>query len=240
MARQARASATVDIKGEQVPLEVRWHDRARRFILRLDAASGGARLTLPPHADLDDAIGFLKRNEGWLLSERRRLSAGAPFSPGALVPLRGRDHEIVHSAGRRGVSVFDTGEHTELRIAGPADLLSTRLTRWLKGEARKDLEAATAIHGRRLGAQAARIAIRDQRSRWGSCSSSGTISYSWRLVLAPPEILDYVAAHEVAHLREMNHGPRFWRLVQETYGDYGPPRAWLRRNGPGLHRYGAG
>jgi hypothetical protein len=240
VAGRQRAVATVDIQGEQVPLEVRWNDRARRFILRLDAASGGARLTLPSHADLEDAIGFLKRHERWLMSERRRLAEPRPLAPDTVVPFRGEDHLIVSAPGRRRVAVARSDGGPELRVCGPSDMAAARLARWMKSEARSDLERAVARHAGRLEAAAGRIAIRDQRSRWGSCSTTGTLSFSWRLVMAPPLVLDYVAAHEVAHLREMNHGPRFWKLVRQSYGDYGPPRAWLRKHGAALHRYGAG
>lgn len=232
----------VDIEGEKVPLRVNWHNQARRFILRLDAQSGGARLTLPPHANLNDAIGFLKRNERWLLKERRRLEPIGEDEANGAIPFRGELHDVITiDGGRRGITQKTAGldeRRARLVIAGPEETSTSRLVRWLKSEARADLEVAVAHHAATLSVKPQRIAIRDQRSRWGSCSTSGTLSFSWRLVLAPPEVLDYVAAHEVAHLREMNHAPAFWNLVAQTYGNTREPRAWLRKNGPGLHRIG--
>ena len=233
----------VRIEGENIPLKVNWHARARRFILRLDAVSGGARLTLPTHANLDDAISFLKRHERWLVKERALLQmAQAGGNDGGTIPLRGEMHEIVAlNTGQRRVWVDgDTGGEAspQLLISGPAETATSRMVRWLKAQARSDLEAAVAHHAARLDVTPVSLAVRDQRSRWGSCSSTGTLSFSWRLVMAPPPVLDYVAAHETAHLRELNHSPRFWELVETTYGDTARPRSWLRANGQGLHRYG--
>ena len=118
-------------------------------------------------------------------------------------------------------------------------MLAIRLKRWLMGEARRDLEISVARHAERLQVCPSRIALRDQRTRWGSCSSNATLSFSWRLVLAPGFVLDYVAAHEVAHLIEMNHGAAFWKLVDTTDAEVAPARAWLSRHGRNLHRYGA-
>jgi len=242
VARQRNAKATVLIEGESVPLKVNWNARARRFILRLDAQSGGARLTLPTHADLDDAISFLKRHEKWLLRERRQLLRSQGADDRDTIPLRGKRHEIVvQDCGPRRIWVnSETGDQTppQLMISGPAETSTGRLVRWMKSQARTDLEAAVAYHAARLDVQPARLAVRDQRSRWGSCSSTGTLSFSWRLIMAPPQVLDYVAAHEVAHLRELNHSSRFWKLVESTFGDTSEPRQWLRSHGQGLHRFG--
>ncbi|VAW13350.1 Zinc metalloprotease [hydrothermal vent metagenome] len=240
VARRRMATAMVRIEGENVPLKVNWHARATRFILRLDAVSGGARLTLPAHANLDDAIGFLKSHEKWLLKERRLLRMSQV--DGDEIPLRGKKHQIIAlDSGPRRVWVDgNTGEMEapQLMISGPAETATSRMIRWLKTQARVDLEAAVAHHAERLDVEPHCLAVRDQRSRWGSCSSTGTLSFSWRLIMAPPSVLDYVAAHEVAHLRELNHSPRFWKLVRATYGDTGRARSWLRANGQGLHRYG--
>ncbi len=114
-----------------------------------------------------------------------------------------------------------------------------RLADWLRAEAKGDLTLRTFHHAANLGCRPKRISVRDQSTRWGSCSMTGTICYSWRLIFAPEFVLDYVAAHEVAHLREMNHGPRFWRLVRETMPEMQKARAWLKLNGAELHRFGA-
>lgn len=239
------ANAIVDINGEEVPLTVTFSPRAKRYTLRLDPRTGGARLTLPTRANLDDAIRFLKRHERWLTKERDRLLQPVRFDPGAIVPLRGVPHEI-QRAEQRGRAVWaepgpdgDDGGIPVVRVAGAADMVATRVTSWLKDEAKADLTDRVDQHARRLRVKPARIAVRDQRTRWGSCSTTGTLSFSWRLILAPPEVLDYVAAHEVAHLKEMNHSDRFWALVRETFPDMDTPRAWLAEHGQSLQRYGS-
>jgi predicted metal-dependent hydrolase len=126
-----------------------------------------------------------------------------------------------------------------LCISGGAPHAPRRFTDWLKGEARRDLVNRVRVHAATLDCCPKRISIRDQATRWGSCSTTGTLSFSWRLIFAPPFVLDYVAAHEVAHLREMNHGPRFWRLVRDAIPDMQKARAWLKLNGAELHRFGA-
>ncbi len=127
----------------------------------------------------------------------------------------------------------------EIRVPGDSATASRRLRDWLFTQARRDLEISVALHAGKLGVKASRIAVRDQTSRWGSCSTTGVLSFSWRLVLAPNHVLDYVAAHEVAHLAEMNHGPRFWALVRQTSPNFAQAKTWLQVYGPDLHRYGA-
>lgn len=224
-----------------MPLKVNWHAKATRFTLRLDAASGGARLTLPMHADLEDAIKFLKRHERWLIGERRKLLRLEEDQDDHLLPLRGEMHEVVETgSGTRRVWVEDGNEDVlpRLMISGPEDTAKGRMLRWLKVQAREDIQSAVEHHGAQLEVRHKTVSIRDQRSRWGSCSTTGTLSFSWRLIMAPRYVLDYVAAHEVAHLREMNHSKRFWAEVEKTYGDTTSPRKWLRKHGQGLHRFG--
>jgi predicted metal-dependent hydrolase len=137
------------------------------------------------------------------------------------------------------VSKADTRVLPRICVSGSEKHGSRRLADWLRAQAKSDLTRRTLYHAANLGCNPKRISVRDQSTRWGSCSSTGTISYSWRLIFAPDFVLDYVAAHEVAHLREMNHGPRFWRLVRETMPDMHKARAWLKQNGAELHKFGA-
>ncbi|MYZ47502.1 M48 family metallopeptidase, partial [Propylenella binzhouense] len=127
---------------------------------------------------------------------------------------------------------------TELHVPGERAHLPRRVGDWLRREARSDLEDAVARHCAAAGCRHTALRIGDARTRWGSCTAKGVLTFSWRLVLAPPSVLDYLAAHEVAHLREMNHGPGFWRLVAELDPDFDAARRWLKRNGAGLHAVG--
>jgi predicted metal-dependent hydrolase len=158
-----------------------------------------------------------------------------------LIPLRGVAHRVVMPGEiprRRVVRRIESHPFHELHAPGDLASAVKRLELWFSKEARTDLEDRVGWHARRLGVKPNRLTIRDQTSRWGSCSTTGALSFSWRLVLAPPAILDYVAAHEVAHLREMNHGPRFWALVRQTCPDMDDAKNWLRIYGMDLHRYG--
>src|SRR6267154_323324 len=156
------------------------------------------------------------------------------------MPLRGTPHRIVHRAGERGTVWAETRDSGEriLCVAGDAEYTDRRVHDFLKREARKDLQKAAQFYAGELGVRVRRVSIRDQSSRWGSCTSAGSLSFSWRLILAPPYVLDYLAAHEVAHLVEMNHSARFWRVVAKACDHVDRAKSWLDTHGNDLHRYG--
>lgn len=198
-------------------------------------------VTLPVQCDIDEAGSFITRNIEWVRARLDSLPAVVPFRDGVFIPLRGEAHRVVF-AGQRGRGTVErrtSGAFPELRVAGHAEHGPRRLKDWLAKEAYRDLDQRVAFHAKRLRVSPKRIAVRDQTSRWGSCSTTGVLSFSWRLIMAPPAILDYVAAHEVAHLREMNHGPGFWALVAKTMPDLEEAKRWLQIYGMDLHRYGA-
>ncbi len=195
---------------------------------------------MPPRGTVVEAKEFAQRHGGWIAARLGRLPKPAPFVTGGIVPLRGVEHRIVHRAGARGVVWTETRDSGEriLCVAGDVDHMDRRVHDFLKREARKELAKAAATYAAELGVKVKRITIRDQSSRWGSCTSAGLLSFSWRLILAPPFVLDYLAAHEVAHLVEMNHSPRFWRVVQRVCPRMERAKAWLDTHGNDLHRYG--
>jgi predicted metal-dependent hydrolase len=168
------------------------------------------------------------------------LPKAAPFQPGTIVPLRGVPHRLVHRASERGTVWTETRDSGEriLCVAGGYEHMDRRVHDFLKREARKDLHKASLAYAAELGVRVRRVSIRDQSSRWGSCTSAGSLSYSWRLILAPPYVLDYLAAHEVAHLVEMNHSPRFWRVVGRVCDHVERAKRWLDTHGNDLHRFG--
>lgn len=235
-----KRSCGIEDMGARV--EVRRHPGARRLTLRVSRTRRAVIVTLPLQCDLDEAGSFLSRHMDWVRERLDSLPAPVPFAHGMAMPLRGEPHDIVFTGATctRLVSVQPgRNERKEIRIPGALQAAPVRLRNWLVDEAKRDLDGRVAYHAKRLNVQPKRIAVRDQSSRWGSCSTTRVLSFSWRLLLAPPAILDYVAAHEVAHLAEMNHGPRFWALVRKTLPDYEGAKRWLQVYGLDLHRYGA-
>ena len=249
----------VKVKGLGLPILLRRSWRARRFSLQVSEARRGAILTMPLYSSYAEADEFLSRHLDWLKERVAGLSEPVPFTHGAVVPLRGYAHVLrfAGSVRQRGVVWIESAEDAKpapawpqgarlslrrlprLTVAGEFDHAPRRLLDWLKRQAHLDLRARVGVHAARLDLEPSRIYVRDQTTRWGSCSTSGALSFSWRLVLAPPFVLDYLAAHEVAHLAHMNHGPRFWSLVEKTMPRHEEARAWLRKHGASLHRYGA-
>jgi predicted metal-dependent hydrolase len=221
-------------------VQLRRNRNARRYTLRIDAASGDVVLTMPLRGSLAEAKGFAQKNGGWIAARLRRLPPPAPFIHGAMVPVRGQPHRIMHRPDARGTVWTETADGEDLLcVAGGAAHVSRRIGDYLRREARRDLDVASRRYARALGASIARVTVRDTSSRWGSCSATGALSFSWRLILAPPHVLDYLAAHEAAHLVELSHAPRFWRIVQGICPDMDRAKAWLDAHGADLHRYGS-
>jgi hypothetical protein len=195
---------------------------------------------MPTRGSVRQAKEFAQKHGAWIATRLRRLPDVAPFTHGAVLPLRGLEHRIEHRRGTRGTVWIEANASPRLIcVAGEEPHLPRRVHDYLKREAKRDLETASQLAAKALGVEIRRVSVRDQSSRWGSCSSSGVLSYSWRLILAPPFVLEYLAAHEVAHLIEMNHSRRFWRLVERICPQMGRAKTWLDAHGTDLHRYGA-
>jgi predicted metal-dependent hydrolase len=222
-------------------VRLRRHRQARRYTLRITAATRDVILTMPPRGTLKDARAFAQKHGAWIAARLHRLPEAVAFADGTVFPLRGVPHRITHRSDMRGTTWIeaDTDAGPLLCVAGYAPHVGRRVGDFLRREARRDLEAASRRFAAELGVRARRVTVRDQASRWGSCSTAGALSYSWRLILAPTFVLEYLAAHEVAHLVEMNHSARFWRLVARVCPDHERAKAWLDAHGGDLHRYGA-
>lgn len=208
---------------------------ARRYTLRVRAALGRAILTMPQRGTLKHAEDFAQRHAAWIGSQMAQWPQPIPFKPGYSIPLRGEDCRIIHVPARIS-RIWRQGDH--IYVAGDEDHIPRYVEAFLKSEARRDLAAAVARYAACLGLFPKRISLRDTISRWGSCSSSGALNFSWRLILAPPYVLDYVAAHEVVHWIHRNHSPAFWALTQQVCPQRDVAEAWLRREGASLHRFG--
>jgi predicted metal-dependent hydrolase len=221
-------------------VRLRRHRQARRYTLRIDAPTREVVLTMPPRGSVREAKEFAQKHGGWIAARLKRLPEAAPFAHGVEVPLRGEPHRIVHRRGERGTVWTETDGSGQrlLCVAGEPPHVDRRISDFLKREAQRDLDAASRNYAAQIGVSIKRICVRDQSSRWGSCSNTGVLSFSWRLILAPPFVLDYLAAHEVSHLVELNHSPRFWRLVKRIYPQLERAKVWLDANGTDLHRYG--
>ena len=223
---------TLSIDGTPaIVAHVRRSSRLRRMSLRVSSLDGRVTLSMPRSAPLQEGEAFLKERSDWLrnaVAEQPRLTT---VDLGAMVPYSGRDFAVALSKGRRARLTSETFEVVSGRPVGP------QVAGLLKKAAREALNEACARYGAAAGRLPARISLRDPRSRWGSCTSAGNLMFSWRLAMAPREVMDYVAAHEVAHLREMNHSRRFWAIVKELCPGFEGHRGWLRSHGPSLHRY---
>lgn len=232
--RGSKVAEELTIPGDPpITVLLRPSAQARRLSLRVSRLDGRVTLTLPRGAGRREAEAFARDKAGWI----RRHLASQPGElrpmPGESIPFRGTAHAVVAAATR----AVRLGEGVIEVPRSRAETTPARLAAFLKHHARLELAEATHRHAARLGLAHGAITLRDTRSRWGSCAHGGALSYSWRLIMAPPEVLDYVAAHEVAHLAEMNHSPAFWATVARTLPGFGEPRLWLKRHGAELHRY---
>jgi predicted metal-dependent hydrolase len=228
---------TIAHAGDSLPIIFLRSPRARRVSLRVDSARRRIVLTAPLRVARATAISFAESQAGWIAARLKRMPAQQPFADGAELPLLGVLHRIHHRPEARG-TVWREGN--EIHVAGKAEHLPRRLRDWLVEEARRHIVPLALAKAERVERRVKRISMRDHRSRWGSCGPDGSLSFSWRIVFAPPEVLDYLVAHETAHLVHMNHGPHFWALAEQLCnGPIGASRAWLKANGERLLQYGA-
>ena len=228
----------INIDGRAAPLVARVNRRAKRLILKVDQTAGEILVTAPSKRALPDAIAFARSRASWIATQLDDSLLARSFEPGGEALYRGVSHLIVHDLETRQPVRRETEPQPRLVVGGDSAHLNRRVVDWMKREARKDLVEAVARYCTELGVKRRSISIRDTRSRWGSCSSDGCLSFSWRLIMAPPWILDYVAAHECTHLIHMHHGPAFWRQVKALGIDARAAENWFERHGAGLFAYG--
>jgi predicted metal-dependent hydrolase len=240
--RRQAESALADIARQAValdlgaPVAIRVSPRARRVGLRIDAAERRVELVLPHDVPPELGLRFLREKRGWIATRLEALPRPVPFVEGAAVPVLGVPHRICRSFDPAAppVAISDG----QIRVRADPLHLPRRVRDYLAGLARDELARRARQLAARIGRKIVRVSVRDTKSRWGSCSANGNLSFSWRLIFAPEEVVDYVVAHEVAHLAEMNHGPRFWRLVDSLAPGNVRPRAWLERHRAQLLSYG--
>jgi predicted metal-dependent hydrolase len=228
----------ISVAGRVVTLDVARNPRARRLTLRIGRDGSAARITAPAKVRNAEISAFLARHMGWLEQKLAAYPDRPLIRAGVKVPLGGVPHMIVRKAGR-GVTRVEAGPSgPELHVFGPEGAVARRVADHLKKEARRVIEPMALVLAAEDRRKVASIRFKDTSSRWGSCTSGGALSFSWRIMMAPPKVVAYLVAHEVAHLTEMNHGPRFWALCDRLCGlrgaDMAECRAWLKRNGAKL------
>jgi predicted metal-dependent hydrolase len=231
---ESGTSELVSLPGGPALVEWRRSARARRVSLRIDPRGGAVVVTLPPRAARTAGVALLMNHADWVSARLAALPGPIPFADGALVPLHGVMHRIRHMPGLRGVRA----EGGELTVGGEAEFLARRVGDFFRAEARRSFGDLVRHKATKAEVVPRGVSVKDTKSRWGSCAANRNLGFSWRLVMAPLHVQDYVAAHEVAHLRHMNHGPRFWALVAELTPHTEAAVAWLRGNGPKLLRVG--
>lgn len=218
-----------------MPIIVRRHAQAKGYKLRYDAARCELRLTMPARGRLRAALDWAESQQGWILAQLDTAPALVRLVPGAIVPVEGTEREIVweHACLRK-----PRLEYARIVLGGPEETVAPRVIRWLKALALERLRAETYDMAEGAGLTVASVAVGDPRGRWGSCASSGAIRYSWRLILAPPDVRRATVAHEVAHRLHMDHSPAFHAAHRDLLGeDPASARQWLREHGLALHRF---
>ncbi|SQF96933.1 M48 family metallopeptidase [Bartonella quintana] len=223
-----------------VPLRVQERRRTRRFTLRIDADGQGICLTTPPAISLCSIQGFIERHRSWIETHLARVQVyhkNSYLKEGITVPLLGVAHTIRHKEGRGVTEIVagDGGQEPKIIVYGQLEYLPRRIADVLKKQAALIITPLVVHYARKVERKVRSICYKDTKSRWGSCSIDGRLSFSWRLVMAPKEIVEYIVAHEIAHLIEMNHGPKFWALCKKLCPDSKTYRAWLKENGQMLH-----
>ena len=237
--REARGSEIPDylqVGEDLLPLVIRRHNRAKRICLRYNPTEHAISLTLPRYTHVQAGLHFLTQKSEWLLETLQGAPSKKALKPGVVIPLMGDRVRLRHDATMRKAWCMIDGA---LVISGPREEFGKRAIEAIKKIAKQEISKRATRYAKHVGRHINRIGVRDTRSRWGSCSSAGNLSFSWRLVFAPTEVFDYVIAHEVAHLRHMNHSDRFWNLVSIICPDYEIAKEWLRRHGRELYRYQA-
>lgn len=233
--RTQRALMVVPAEGGDVSILTRRDRRARRMTLRIDAANDRAVLVLPTWVPMSEGLRFVRAKARWMKEKLDSLPPRERFEDGARLTLFGATLTIRHRTDLGAVVVRDG---PWLYVGGVKDRVALRVVTWLKAEARMQLAERAQGMADRLGKAVKRVSVRDSRTRWGSCAADGSLSFSWRLALAPDDVSTYVVAHEVAHLVVMNHGPKFWRTVEGLLPDHAGAKTWLSENGVRLLRHG--
>ncbi len=219
---------------QSVPVVIRKHKTARHMIVRYQPLDRCLTLTLPRYVAIGQGLRFIEEKRGWIMQQlASHADAGAAFADGGTLPLLGARYRIAHTGGRGVVRI----EGDCVLVPGEPEFLARRLQDWLRALARDEITPQAQAQAAQVEKRIRKITVRDTSSLWGSCTQDGNLSFSWRLVLAPREVLGYVVSHEVAHLVEMNHSKAFWQVVAQLCPHWRESRHWLQTHGKTLHAY---
>lgn len=249
-------SLNIELDGRDIEITLVRRSTTRRYILRVRTTHHDVQLTMPVHGSARKAHDFVQQHKDWLQSRLENLPEPSYFDDGVIIPYRGRSHVIEHHGNTKNggvwiappheidagsISVTDSVSASLPRIlvatTKPDTCLRSVLRGWLKEEARQTFSQAAEKYAHMINVQFSRISIRDQKTRWGSCSANAALAFSWRLIMAPPYVLDYLAAHEVMHLRIMNHSPHYWSALRDICPATDRAEKWLDLHGRSLHSY---
>jgi predicted metal-dependent hydrolase len=235
MKKSSEASPyAIELEGKHLPIIIRKRSNSRRMVIRYQPLQHALSLTLPRHATIRQGLRFVEEKRPWIARELKSRPMHVWFEDGAKLPVLGREYTVKHVGGRGLVRV----EGDIILVPGEREFMARRLREWLIAEAREAITALAEAKANEAGKAVRKISLRDTVSHWGSCGRNGNLSFSWRLVFAPEEMLHYIVCHEVAHLVHMNHGRSFWKQVEAFYPDYKKAREWFRAHGHTLYGYG--
>ncbi len=225
--------------GPGIPARLSVNPRARRLSIRIDPRVGEAVLIAPSERRLAEVVAFARTRTAWMRQRLAERPHGTPLTPGAVIDLFGTPTRLIATGGSGAARLIEDADGPLIASGGEGEAYARRVENLFRRVARDTLQARTDAHLHTLGQGPVKLSITDPRSRWGSCSPHNrSIRYSWRVVMAPPGVIDYLAAHEVAHLVHADHSPAYWAVVQRLVGDHRPFRRWLRDHGPALHAVG--
>lgn len=223
----------IDIGDTRLPIIITKRRTSRRLVVRYQPLKKSLSLTLPQATSIKQGLHFVNEKRGWIARQLLQYENAPSFSDGGVIPIFGKDIKIEHVGGRGTV----TEAEGVLQIHGDIEFMARRVKKYLIGRLKSEIVMLAKNNAEKLGVKTGSITLRDTSSRWGSCSFDGNLSFSWRLVFAPYEVLAYVVAHEVTHIREHNHSPRFWNLLESIYPGYEAAENWLKKNGKSLYSY---
>ena len=219
------------IEGYPLPVEIKRHARARHISLRLHSTKGRIVITLPLRGSIRASLQFLDAKKEWVLAQIDKLAPTNVLADGCIITVLGNPIRVIHAPGKRGMAWI---KEDKLYVTGDAEFLTRRVRDFLKSHAKKILSEMARSAALKIDKSILRIDIRDMHSRWGSCASDGRLCFSWRLILAPKEVCEYVVAHEVAHLAHLNHSAAFWKVVDSLHEDKEAAQNWLKKHGRDL------